>query len=245
MGLYTELYSRRDFSAKHPMVRELCKATDHQQLLRNARHYVARGLAQVSNPPATSYCHIETPSYTFTLPDLAQFALDFRRFLEKDLIETSTLKALESSGRPWFFSAVSTHLTRNVSGHLNWWSNAAQKLWPLATSGDGNCLLHSASLGWFSGAQDHLLCFSSRFILFRNVGISRPTFDPAEVSVSHLNQRKSSSRSLEEVALAADSDEPRGPSALLFINMRPIFCYSPDWCTLRKSGEMSGTVWFV
>jgi OTU domain-containing protein 7 len=32
---------------------------------------------------------------------------------------------------------------------LNWWTNGGtcQKLWPLATTGDGNCLLHAASLG--------------------------------------------------------------------------------------------------
>lgn len=37
-------------------------------------------------------------------------------------------------------------------GHLNWWaeSGLCQKLWPLATTGDGNCLLHAASLGKFN-----------------------------------------------------------------------------------------------
>jgi OTU domain-containing protein 7 len=56
---------------------------------------------------------------------------DFRGFLEKDLIEMSSLISLEQSGR------------------LNWWadSGACQRLWPLATTGDGNCLLHAASLG--------------------------------------------------------------------------------------------------
>lgn len=56
---------------------------------------------------------------------------EFRMFLERDLIETSTLVSLEGAGR------------------LNWWAmvGAAQRLWPLATTGDGNCLLHAASLG--------------------------------------------------------------------------------------------------
>jgi len=59
------------------------------------------------------------------------FPEDFRGFLEKDLIEMSSLISLEQSGR------------------LNWWadSGACQRLWPLATTGDGNCLLHAASLG--------------------------------------------------------------------------------------------------
>lgn len=35
-------------------------------------------------------------------------------------------------------------------GRLNWWANvdpSCQRLLPLATTGDGNCLLHAASLG--------------------------------------------------------------------------------------------------
>lgn len=54
---------------------------------------------------------------------------DFREFLEKDLISISTQTSLEQSNR------------------LNWWTTFAQRLWPLSTSGDGNCLLHAASLG--------------------------------------------------------------------------------------------------
>ena len=55
---------------------------------------------------------------------------NFRKFLEKDLIECSTLNSLESSQR------------------LNWWVDVGicRKIWPLSTSGDGNCLLHAASL---------------------------------------------------------------------------------------------------
>ena len=58
---------------------------------------------------------------------------DFRDFLERDLIEISSLVSLEESGR------------------LNWWAETgtSQRLWPLATTGDGNCLLHAASLGQY------------------------------------------------------------------------------------------------
>ena len=47
------------------------------------------------------------------------------------MIELSSLVSLENFGR------------------LNWWAETetCQRLWPLATSGDGNCLLHAASLG--------------------------------------------------------------------------------------------------
>lgn len=73
---------------------------------------------------------IDTPDYTFTLPDLSVHDDGFRRFLEKDLIECSTLNSLENSQR------------------LNWWStqDICRKVYPLSTSGDGNCLLHAASL---------------------------------------------------------------------------------------------------
>lgn len=84
--------------------------------------------------------YIETPSYTFTLPNFSEHDDEFRKFLEKNLIESSTCKTLEGSG------------------HLNWWAenNVGQKLWPLATTGDGNCLLHAASLAMW-GFHDRLL----------------------------------------------------------------------------------------
>ena len=36
-----------------------------------------------------------------------------------------------------------------VLGRLNWWAEMGicQRLIPMATTGDGNCLLHAASLG--------------------------------------------------------------------------------------------------
>lgn len=56
-------------------------------------------------------------------------AEDFRNFLVKDLIAVSTQQSLEQANR------------------LNWWTAHCHRLWPLSTSGDGNCLLHAASLG--------------------------------------------------------------------------------------------------
>lgn len=43
--------------------------------------------------------------------------------------------------------------------HLNWWVSSpslSQRLWPLRTTGDGNCLLHAASLAAW-GYQDRQL----------------------------------------------------------------------------------------
>jgi OTU domain-containing protein 7 len=41
---------------------------------------------------------VDTPEYTFILPDLTKFMEDFRAFLQKDLIETATLVSLEQAG---------------------------------------------------------------------------------------------------------------------------------------------------
>lgn len=85
-----------------------------------------------------------TPAYAFILPNLSELPAEFRNFLEKDLIETSTLRRLENSG------------------HLNWWcwNGSGQRLWPLSTTGDGNCLLHAASLGMW-GIHDRQLILRS------------------------------------------------------------------------------------
>ncbi|KAI6179708.1 OTU domain-containing protein [Aphelenchoides besseyi] len=72
---------------------------------------------------------LRPPAYTFILPNFGQFSEDFRHYIERELIEVATLKRLEASG------------------HLNWWcTHANQRLWPLLTTGDGNCLLHAISL---------------------------------------------------------------------------------------------------
>lgn len=42
---------------------------------------------------------LRAPTYAFVLPNLFELPPDFRNFLEKDLIETSTLKRLEHSGK--------------------------------------------------------------------------------------------------------------------------------------------------
>uniref|UniRef100_A0A1B6L9T1 ubiquitinyl hydrolase 1 n=1 Tax=Graphocephala atropunctata TaxID=36148 RepID=A0A1B6L9T1_9HEMI len=81
---------------------------------------------------------IETPIHTFTLPNFSVYPDDFRQFLEKDLMAVSTQQSLEQANR------------------LNWWTSVCQRLWSLSTSGDGNCLLHAASLGMW-GFHDRLL----------------------------------------------------------------------------------------
>ncbi|NXO02540.1 OTU7B protein, partial [Rhinopomastus cyanomelas] len=93
---------------------------------------------------------LEMPICTFQLPDLTIYPEDFRSFIERDLIEQSMLVALEQAGR------------------LNWWANvdpSCQRLLPLATTGDGNCLLHAASLGMWGFHDRDLMLRKSLYTL--------------------------------------------------------------------------------
>ncbi|KAM8921708.1 LOW QUALITY PROTEIN: OTU domain-containing protein 7B [Pelodytes ibericus] len=93
---------------------------------------------------------LETPVCTFQLPDLTVYKDEFRNFIERDLIEQSMLVALEHAGR------------------LNWWTQvdpSYQRLLPLATTGDGNCLLHAASLGMWGFHDRDLMLRKSLYTL--------------------------------------------------------------------------------
>ncbi|GBP06747.1 OTU domain-containing protein 7B [Eumeta japonica] len=115
--------------------RGISRATDNEGLVWALRHHAE------PDPPALSSDHI------FLLPDISVYPPDFRTFIEKDLLETATLVTLEGA-------AV-----------LNWWRQgrvpAAPRLLPLATSGDGNCLPHAASLAAY-GFHDRLLALRAR-----------------------------------------------------------------------------------
>lgn len=112
------------------MYRGISRATENENLVSRARSEIAMDFHSNCLNNVENVQQLDMPDYTFTLPDLTIYAEEFRTFLEKDLIECSTLNSLESTNR------------------LNWWADAGfcRKLWPLATSGDGNCLLHAASL---------------------------------------------------------------------------------------------------
>ncbi|XP_075391727.1 OTU domain-containing protein 7A isoform X2 [Tenrec ecaudatus] len=100
---------------------------------------------------------LEMPIYTFQLPDLSVYSEDFRSFIERDLIEQATMVALEQAGR------------------LNWWSTACtscKRLLPLATTGDGNCLLHAASLGMW-GFHDRDLVLRKALYTMMRTGAER------------------------------------------------------------------------
>ncbi|KAI6208554.1 OTU domain-containing protein [Aphelenchoides besseyi] len=101
---------------------------------------------------------LRPPAYTFILPNFGQFSEDFRHYIERELIEVATLKRLEASG------------------HLNWWcTHANQRLWPLLTTGDGNCLLHAISLAIW-GVHDRQLNLRQMLHDALTVSERRPAF---------------------------------------------------------------------
>lgn len=87
--------------------RGISRATDNVNLVSKARNEFAQDFRTSSRGSRllNSNNILETPDYTFTLPDLSIHPEDFRIFLEHDLIEKSTLVSLESAGR------------------LNWWAD--------------------------------------------------------------------------------------------------------------------------
>ena len=123
------------------LFRGISRATDNLEIVSKVRGEFAQDFQSIKdNDSFTENMTLDLPYHTFTMPDLSIHPEDFRQFLEKDLIEKSTLISLKSAKR------------------LNWWAdqNIAQELWPLATTGDGNCLLHAASLSTW-GFHDRLL----------------------------------------------------------------------------------------
>ncbi|XP_050669872.1 OTU domain-containing protein 7B-like [Leptidea sinapis] len=114
--------------------RGISRATDNEGLVWALRSNTEPELNNLSS------------DHILLLPDISVYPPDFRVFLEKDLLETATLITLESA---------------NI---LNWWRGkvvGAPRLLPLATSGDGNCLPHAASLAAY-GFHDRLLALRTK-----------------------------------------------------------------------------------
>uniref|UniRef100_A0A9J7XZU1 ubiquitinyl hydrolase 1 n=1 Tax=Cyprinus carpio carpio TaxID=630221 RepID=A0A9J7XZU1_CYPCA len=127
---------------------------DEKRLSRGISHasstIVSLARSHVSSTGGSNESLLDTPLCTFQLPDLTVYRDDFRGFIERDLIEQSMMVALEHAGR------------------LNWWTclgTGCQSLLPLATSGDGNCLLHAASLGMWGFHDRDLMLRKSLYAL--------------------------------------------------------------------------------
>ncbi|TRY55313.1 hypothetical protein DNTS_013465, partial [Danionella cerebrum] len=130
------------------------QAATEKRLSRGISHasstIVSLARSHVSSTGGINEPLLDTPLCTFQLPDLTVYREDFRTFIERDLIEQSMMVALEQAGR------------------LNWWTRlgtGSQSLLPLATSGDGNCLLHAASLGMWGFHDRDLMLRKSLYAL--------------------------------------------------------------------------------
>ncbi|PWA24933.1 hypothetical protein CCH79_00015478 [Gambusia affinis] len=141
---------------------EVVQAASEKRLSRGISHasstIVSLARSHVSSTGGSSNEPLlDTPLCTFQLPDLTVYRDDFRSFIERDLIEQSMMVALENAGR------------------LNWWTKVVpncQNLLPLATSGDGNCLLHAASLGMW-GFHDRDLMLRKSLYALMDHGLER------------------------------------------------------------------------
>ncbi|XP_015232400.1 PREDICTED: OTU domain-containing protein 7B isoform X2 [Cyprinodon variegatus] len=141
---------------------EVVQAASEKRLSRGISHasstIVSLARSHVSSTGGSSTEPLlDTPLCTFQLPDLTVYRDDFRSFIERDLIEQSMMVALENAGR------------------LNWWTKVVpncQSLLPLATSGDGNCLLHAASLGMW-GFHDRDLMLRKSLYALMDHGLER------------------------------------------------------------------------
>ncbi|XP_042346294.1 OTU domain-containing protein 7B isoform X2 [Plectropomus leopardus] len=141
---------------------EVVQAATEKRLSRGISHasstIVSLARSHVSSTGGSSNEPLlDTPLCTFQLPDLTVYRDDFRSFIERDLIEQSMMVALEHAGR------------------LNWWTKVVsncQNLLPLATSGDGNCLLHAASLGMW-GFHDRDLMLRKSLYALMDHGLER------------------------------------------------------------------------
>lgn len=178
--------------------RGISRATDNEGLVWALRS----GTAMPAEPAALSSDHI------FLLPDITAYPESFRIFLERDLLETAALVSLESTGR------------------LNWWCggivSSAPRLLPLATSGDGNCLPHAASLAAW-GFHDRLLALRSRVcaLLAGDGGLGLADAlqrrwrwaESAQLARAGLRPSTEEWRAEWRAAVAAASPEPRAAGA--------------------------------
>eukprot|EP00062_Callorhinchus_milii_P002614 gi/632938948/ref/XP_007907016.1/ PREDICTED: OTU domain-containing protein 7A [Callorhinchus milii] len=146
---------------ERPCVQRPDDLAQEKRLSRGISHassaIVSLARSHVANECSNEQFPLEMPIYTFQLPDLNVYSEDFRSFIERDLIEQSTMIALEQAGR------------------LNWWSvacSSCKRLLPLATTGDGNCLLHAASLGMW-GFHDRDLVLRKALYAMMKKGTER------------------------------------------------------------------------
>ena len=113
-------------------------STTNLEMTQQCQDYVRKDLCSEFPDGGTCF-FMDLPNYTFTIPHLAHYPPEFRRFVFERVIDHTAKQSLEEESC------------------LNWFPHAT-KLEPLHTKGDGNCLLHAASLGmWGFQDREHIL----------------------------------------------------------------------------------------
>ncbi|CAF3794589.1 unnamed protein product, partial [Rotaria magnacalcarata] len=144
-------------SLNYPVLhRALSTVSANQSLVYNQRNALAKNFRRISvNDEIVTIDHTDADA-SFLLPNLYELPDDIRTRVMDSLVDTTTMATLEESKR------------------LNWWANkklTSPKLYPVLTSGDGNCLLHATSLAMW-GFHDHSL--SMRKALNETMITSKP-----------------------------------------------------------------------
>jgi OTU domain-containing protein 7 len=129
--------------------RALSTVAANQTLVHNQRNVLAKNYRRTSfNDEIVTINHNDADA-SFLLPNLNEIPENIRIRVMDNLVDTPTMNALEETSillnRNSFVFQFDCFLER-----LNWWVDKklpCPKLYPLVTSGDGNCLLHATSLG--------------------------------------------------------------------------------------------------
>lgn len=90
LGCFPLIHSIIPFSA---LEKRLSRGISHA-----SSAIVSLARLQVASECTSEQFPLEMPIYTFQLPDLSVYSEDFRSFIERDLIEQSTMMALEQAG---------------------------------------------------------------------------------------------------------------------------------------------------
>nr|ACI90396.1 Cezanne 2 protein-like protein [Philodina roseola] len=126
-------------SMTYPILhRALSTVSANQTLANNQRNLLAKNFRRTSiNDEIVTIDHNDADA-SFLLPNLFELPEEIRVRVMDSLVDTPTMASLEETKR------------------LNWWVNKklpCPKLYPLLTSGDGNCLLHATSLVEIDGSE--------------------------------------------------------------------------------------------
>lgn len=141
--------SNKDYTTNMPkLTRGFSKVQANQVFVNETRSHIENNYRNLNDLNEINYLNKflnnELTCYSFMLPNLNQFEdYKFKEYLQNDLLE------------------MPAQYNLTESGHLNWWTqnnweNVCRPLYPMITSGDGNCLLHAASLAMW-GLHDRYL----------------------------------------------------------------------------------------